>query len=69
MKNGLAISSGNQVKKRQNNDDFIRNFHKKLKIEDDIDEVKPITVKHTSTALILHKNPIAPLSTIIIPKE
>ena len=57
MKDGRTISSGIRVKKRQNYDELIQNFRKKLIIEDDITEIKTISIKHTSTALVLYKNP------------
>lgn len=69
MKDGRTISSGNRVKKRHNLDDFIRNFHKKLKIENDSTEIIPIPIKHTSNALILYKNPTTPLIPDTVPKD
>lgn len=69
MKEIQTISPGNRVIKRQNCDELIRNFHKKLKIEDDNKEIVPIPLKqHTSTALVMYKNPSTPLTPNNIPK-
>lgn len=48
------------TKKRQNCDDFIETFHKKLKINHE--EPSEIS-KKSSTALILYKEPSAPIPT------
>ena len=71
MKDGRTISPGIRVKKRQNYDEFIQNFRKKLIIEVDIDitEIKTISIKHTSTALVLYKNPVALLTPKNISKD
>ena len=69
MKDGRTISSGIRVKKRQNYDELIQNFRKKLIIEDDITEIKTISIKHTSTALVLYKNPVALLTPKNISKD
>lgn len=69
MKDGQTISSGIRVKKRQNFDEFIRNFRKKLIIEDINTEIEPTCIKHTSTALVLYKNPDSLLTPSNIPRD
>lgn len=70
MKEVHTISAGNRVKKRQNCDELIRNFHKKLKIGDDNKESEPIPLKQQpSKALVIYKNPSIPLTSTNIPKD
>lgn len=68
MKDERVISSGNRIKKRQNYDDLIRNFHKKLKLDDNCVENKPTPTKSTSNALVLYKKPIQGLISNTVPK-
>lgn len=49
---------GIRIQKRRNCDDFIESFHKKLKINH---EEPPEISKEYSTALILYKEPSAPI--------
>lgn len=58
MKEGRIIPSGIRVKKQQNYEDFIRSFHKKLKIGDGQHESDTTASNETITALIPYKNPI-----------
>jgi hypothetical protein len=58
MKESRPISSGSRVNKQQNYEEFIRNFHKKLKIGDGPHESNATPANVTVTALIPYKKSI-----------